>query len=86
MEFPRMTVTALSRTVKAGATLSSAAKSRVSGGAASHEKARKNGRMKIQSLVVVATLATLFTGCAGTSPTRLVGNTIGDRLCRCRLL
>lgn len=33
--------------------------------------------MKIQPLIIATTLAVLFTGCAGTSPTRLVGNTIG---------
>jgi hypothetical protein len=33
--------------------------------------------MKIQPLVIATTLAVLFTGCAGTSPTRLLGNTIG---------
>ena len=33
--------------------------------------------MKIQSLIAATTLAMLFTGCAGMSPTRLVGNTVG---------
>jgi hypothetical protein len=33
--------------------------------------------MKIHPLIGAITLATLFTGCAGTSPTRLIGNTIG---------
>ncbi len=33
--------------------------------------------MKIHSLIAALTVAVLFTGCAGTSPTRLVGNTIG---------
>jgi hypothetical protein len=32
--------------------------------------------MKIQPLIVATTIAALFTGCAGTSPTRIVGNTI----------
>ncbi len=33
--------------------------------------------MNIRLLATAAALAALFTGCAGTSPTRLVGNTIG---------
>ena len=33
--------------------------------------------MKIKPLVIATMLALLFTGCAGTSPTRLVGDTIG---------
>lgn len=33
--------------------------------------------MKIQPLIAATTLTALFTGCAGRSPTRLVGNTIG---------
>jgi hypothetical protein len=33
--------------------------------------------MNIKPVVIATTLAVLFTGCAGTSPTRLVGNTIG---------
>ena len=33
--------------------------------------------MKIQPIVIATTLAVLFTGCVGTSPTRLIGNTIG---------
>ena len=33
--------------------------------------------MKIQPYLIASTLAVLFTGCAGTSPTRLIGNTIG---------
>ena len=33
--------------------------------------------MKIQPIVTVTLIAVLFTGCASTSPTRLVGNTIG---------
>lgn len=33
--------------------------------------------MKIQPIVTATLIAVLFTGCAGTSPTRLVGNTIG---------
>jgi len=33
--------------------------------------------MKLQPLIAAVTLAALFTGCAGMSPTRLVGNTIG---------
>ena len=33
--------------------------------------------MKILPLISATTFAALFTGCAGTSPTRLVGNTIG---------
>lgn len=33
--------------------------------------------MKIQLIVTTTLIAVLFTGCAGTSPTRLVGNTIG---------
>ena len=33
--------------------------------------------MKIQPFVAAITVAALFTGCVGTSPTRLVGNTIG---------
>jgi hypothetical protein len=33
--------------------------------------------MKIQSVTTATMLAVLFTGCAGTSPTRVVGNTIG---------
>ena len=33
--------------------------------------------MKILPLIAATTVAALFTGCAGTSPTRLVGNTIG---------
>ena len=34
--------------------------------------------MKIQPIVIATTLAVLFTGCVGTSPTRLIGNTIGS--------
>jgi len=33
--------------------------------------------MKIQPIVTATLIAVLFTGCAGTSPTRLIGNTIG---------
>ena len=33
--------------------------------------------MKIQPLVIATTLAVLFIGCAGVSPTRLVGDTVG---------
>ena len=33
--------------------------------------------MKILPLIAATTVAALFTGCAGTSPTRLAGNTIG---------
>jgi hypothetical protein len=33
--------------------------------------------MKIQPFVIVTTLAVLLTGCAGTSPTRVIGDTIG---------
>ena len=33
--------------------------------------------MKIQPIATATLVAVLFTGCAGTSPTRLVGNTIG---------
>jgi len=33
--------------------------------------------MKIQLIVTATLIAVLFTGCAGTSPTRLFGNTIG---------
>ena len=33
--------------------------------------------MKILPLIAATTVAALFTGCAGMSPTRLVGNTIG---------
>ena len=33
--------------------------------------------MKIQQFIAAITFGALFTGCAGTSPTRLVGNTIG---------
>jgi len=33
--------------------------------------------MKIKPLVIATMFAVLFTGCAGTSPTRLVGDTIG---------
>ena len=33
--------------------------------------------MKTQPLIAAITLAALFTGCAGTSPTRLIGNTVG---------
>jgi hypothetical protein len=33
--------------------------------------------MKILPLIAATAVAALFTGCAGTSPTRLVGNTIG---------
>ena len=33
--------------------------------------------MKIQTIVVATTLAVLFTGCAGTSPTRVIGDTVG---------
>jgi hypothetical protein len=33
--------------------------------------------MKILSLIAATTVAALFSGCAGTSPTRMVGNTVG---------
>ena len=33
--------------------------------------------MKIQPIIVATSVAILFTGCAGTSPTRFVGNAIG---------
>ncbi len=33
--------------------------------------------MNIRLLATATTFAALFTGCAGTSPTRLIGNTIG---------
>jgi hypothetical protein len=33
--------------------------------------------MKIQPVIIASTLAVLFTGCAGTSPTRVVGDTVG---------
>ena len=33
--------------------------------------------MKIQPIVIATTLAMLFTGCAGTSPTRVIGDTVG---------
>jgi len=53
------------------------AKGRAGGGAAPAENTRRNRGMKIQPVIIATTLAVLFTGCAGTSPTRLVGNTIG---------
>ena len=33
--------------------------------------------MKIQQIIVATSIAILFTGCADTSPTRLIGNAIG---------
>ncbi len=51
--------------------------SRASDGAALVANPRRNESMKIPSTIIGAAVAATLSGCAGTSPTRIVGNTVG---------